>query len=211
MRFAKEGYVPAAVPALLGMLVLLWPGWTGLGLFLLLSSLLVLLFFRDPERYAPAVDGAIISPADGRVVYAGPHEGGHRMAPEACRRVSIFMSVTDVHVNRSPIAGTVREVVHRAGRFRAAFREDASEVNESSAMLIDAGDMRLVIVQIAGLLARRIVCRVEGGQRLERGQRFGLIMFGSRVDVFLPESVALRISTGEKVKAGHTVLAEAVG
>jgi phosphatidylserine decarboxylase len=162
-------------------------------------------FFRDPERTAPADDGLVISPADGRVV-AVVSEREDRFLNTLATRVSIFMSPLDVHVNRSPVAGTVRQVQHTAGKFRAAFSDKSSLDNERNAVVLESGGKRFLMVQIAGALARRIVCHVGPGDRLERGQRFGMIMFGSRVDVFLPPGVQPTVSKGERVRAGLSVL-----
>jgi phosphatidylserine decarboxylase len=162
-------------------------------------------FFRDPERTAPADDRAIISPADGRVV-AVVSEREDRFLNTQTTRVSIFMSPLDVHVNRSPVTGTVRQVQHTEGKFRAAFSDKSSLDNERNAVVLESGGKRYLMVQIAGALARRIVCHVGPGDRLERGQRFGMIMFGSRVDVFLPPGVQPTVSKGERVRAGLSVL-----
>ena len=162
-------------------------------------------FFRDPERTAPADDGLVISPADGRIV-AVVSEREDRFLNTQATRVSIFMSPLDVHVNRSPVAGTVRQVQHTEGKFRAAFSDKSSLDNERNAVVLESGGKRFLMVQIAGALARRIVCHVGPGDRLERGQRFGMIMFGSRVDVFLPPGVQPTVSKGERVRAGLSVL-----
>jgi phosphatidylserine decarboxylase len=162
-------------------------------------------FFRDPERAAPAGDGLVISPADGRVVAVVP-EREERYLHALATRVSIFMSPLDVHVNRSPVTGTVRQVQHTEGKFRAAFSDKSSLDNERNAVVLESGGKRFLMVQIAGALARRIVCHVAPGDRLERGQRFGMIMFGSRVDVFLPPGVQPTVSKGERVRAGLSVL-----
>jgi len=162
-------------------------------------------FFRDPERTAPPDDRAIISPADGRVV-AVVSEREDRFLNTQATRVSIFMSPLDVHVNRSPVTGTVRQVQHTEGKFRAAFSDKSSLDNERNAVVLESGGKRYLMVQIAGALARRIVCHVGPGDRLERGQRFGMIMFGSRVDVFLPPGVQPTVSKGERVRAGLSVL-----
>lgn len=208
MKFAKEGYVPAAVPALAGLIAGAAFGWQ-IGAALLVLALAVLLFFRDPERTPEGGESAIISPADGKVVHAGPIDKPDALAPEARQRVSIFMSPLDVHINRMPSAGTVEGLRYSPGRFDAAFKEKASDVNESNAMLVrtDSG-MDMVVVQIAGWLARRIICKVRRGDRLERGQRFGLIMFGSRVDVYLPATVSITTTVGQRVSAGRSVIAE---
>jgi phosphatidylserine decarboxylase len=162
-------------------------------------------FFRDPERTAPADDGLVISPADGRIV-AVVSEREERFLNTQATRVSIFMSPLDVHVNRSPVTGTVRQVQHTEGKFRAAFSDKSSLDNERNAVVLESGGKRFLMVQIAGALARRIVCHVGPGDRLERGQRFGMIMFGSRVDVFLPPGVQPTVSKGERVRAGLSVL-----
>ena len=162
-------------------------------------------FFRDPERVAPEDDRVVVSPADGRVVAIVP-EREDRFLNALATRVSIFMSPLDVHVNRSPVTGTVRQVQHTEGKFRAAFSDKSSLDNERNAVVLESGGKRFVLVQIAGALARRIVCHVGPGDRLERGQRFGMIMFGSRVDVFLPPGVQPTVSKGERVRAGTSVL-----
>ena len=162
-------------------------------------------FFRDPERTAPADEGLVISPADGRIV-AVVSEREDRFLNTQATRVSIFMSPLDVHVNRSPVTGTVRQVQHTEGKFRAAFSDKSSLDNERNAVVMESGGRRFLMVQIAGALARRIVCHVGPGDRLERGQRFGMIMFGSRVDVFLPPGVQPTVSKGERVRAGLSVL-----
>src|SRR5262245_60526720 len=154
-------------------------------------------FFRDPERHPPADPRAVVSPADGRVidlarVDATPHLG------TPATRVSIFMSPLDVHVNRSPIDGRIAVVEHTPGKFRAAFHDKASLDNERNAIVVDGQGHRLLVVQIAGALARRIVCRRGVGDRLSRGERYGLIMFGSRVDVYLPEDVEPAVAKGDR-------------
>ena len=164
-------------------------------------------FFRDPERTAPADDRAIISPADGRIV-AVVSEREDRFLNVQATRVSIFMSPLDVHVNRSPVTGALEKADHRSGQFGAAYRMDAGDINESNSLLLrTAAGAEVVVVQIAGWLARRIICRVRPPARLARGERFGLIMFGSRVDVYLPPEARLAVKVGETVRAGKTTLA----
>lgn len=193
------------------MAVLVWVafGWAA-ALVPAFLALAVLLFFRDPEREPHGDDASVIAPADGRVVAVEDLPAGHPLAAEAKRRIAIFMSPLDVHVNRSPVSAEVRAVEHRRGSFRAAYSSEASEVNESNAILLDSTDgLRMVVVQIAGWMARRIVCRVAEGSRLARGQRFGLIMFGSRVDVYLPDQVKATVVPGDRVRAGSSVIAQA--
>jgi phosphatidylserine decarboxylase len=170
-------------------------------LFLILA-LLVLNFFRDPERPIPTEEHAIVSPADGRVVQVvkESHEG----CP-VCR-VSIFMSPLDVHVNRSPIAGKVKEVNYRKGAFRVAMEEAASVENEQNVFTVEGEQGRIVVKQIAGILARRIVFWKRPGDSLARGERVGLIKFGSRVDVLMAPDVTLSIKVGDRVRAGSSIL-----
>jgi phosphatidylserine decarboxylase len=165
-----------------------------------------LYFFRDPERRAPADERLVVSPADGRVLNIGetaaPQLGGN------ATRISIFMSPLDVHVNRHPVSGTVEQVQHTAGKFRAAFADKASLDNERNALLVTSGARRYLVVQIAGAVARRIVCHARPGDPARRGERFGMIMFGSRVDLFLPRDVRPVVRPGDRVHAGSTVVAE---
>jgi phosphatidylserine decarboxylase len=166
-----------------------------------------LYFFRDPERTPPAGEHLVVSPADGRVLEVRA-EREERFLGAPATRVSIFMSPLDVHVNRSPVAGTVERVQHTAGKFHAAFADKASLDNERNAVVLESEGRRYLVIQIAGALARRIVCRRAPGDRLGRGERFGMIMFGSRVDLFLPPDVTPRVSKGDRVQAGRTVVAE---
>jgi phosphatidylserine decarboxylase len=207
LKFAREGYFPAAIPAVAGLLCLpLFGAFVGGGL--MVFALAVLLFFRDPKRRAPEDPRAIISPADGKVVGVGRREKGHHLAGDVMNRVSIFMSPLDVHINRMPVAGTVKDVEWSPGQFRAAYADDASEINESNALLVEAASgFRMVIVQIAGWLARRIICRAGPGDKLSRGEKFGLIMFGSRVDLYLPDDVTIKVRPGERVWSGTSVIA----
>lgn len=160
-------------------------------------------FFRDPNRVIPQEPGQIVSPADGLVTEAEWIEttSGNRL------RLSIFLNVFDVHVNRSPVSGTVQVVELRAGQFLNAMKPESVLHNEQTLVVIDAGGYTVSFKQIAGLLARRIVCNVKAGDRVERGQRVGLIKFGSRVDVLLPAEAELKIKTGSRVRGGSTVLA----
>lgn len=176
---------------------------------LALTSLPVLLaffflwFFRDPERRIPSGPGDIVSPADGIVTEAEWIEtaGGSRL------RISIFLNVFDVHVNRAPVAGTVKAVEYRQGGFLNAMKPESVVMNEQTLVVIDAGGYEVSYKQIAGLLARRIVCAVKAGDRLERGQRVGMIKFGSRTDVLIPADAELKVKTGTRVKGGSSILA----
>jgi phosphatidylserine decarboxylase len=171
--------------------------------FFFVLTILVLNFFRDPERPLPADPAAIVSPADGRVVQIAEEDAGGR----TLRRISIFMSPLDVHVNRAPAAGTVREVVYLKGRFHVASEERASSQNEQNIFTIETAAGPMVVKQIAGLVARRIVFWKRVGDRLQRGERVGLIKFGSRVDVLLDPAIELLIKVGDHVWAGSTTLA----
>jgi len=207
VKFAREGATVAGIAAVAAL---------GIGaifgaIAFVVSALLalgVLLFFRDPERIAPSDPSAVVSPADGRVVFAEAGAAPHRFAPGSTVKIAIFMSPLDVHVNRSPLDGTLEKVDHRSGSFGAAYRADAGDINESNSLLLrTAAGAEVVVVQIAGWLARRIICRVKPPVHLSRGERFGLIMFGSRVDVYLPPTARLAVRSGETVRAGQTILA----
>ena len=166
-------------------------------------ALFFLWFFRDPPRRIPTGEGILVSPADGKVTEAEWIEtpGGSRL------RLSIFLNVFDVHVNRSPVAGTVTQVNYKKGLFLNAMRADSNVLNESNTVVIEGEGYTLQVKQVAGLLARRIVCFVKSGDVIQRGQRFGLIKFGSRVDVLMPADAVLRVRTGDRVKGGSTILA----
>ena len=173
-----------------------------LAFFSLALALLVLNFFRDPERPIPQEPRAIVSPADGRVVQMTQEERGG----QPFQRLSIFMSPFDVHVNRAPIAGTVREVSYQKGSFRIASRESASLENEQNVFTVQGDQGEVVVKQIAGMLARRIVFWKRPGDALARGERVGLIKFGSRVDVLVAPDVEWRVKVGEHVRAGSSIL-----
>jgi phosphatidylserine decarboxylase len=202
MKIAKEGYpfiLPVAGLALLAFLV----GWAWIGWCFALIAFAFLGFFRDPERIVPQGEGLVVSPADGRVMATRDLRG------EGLRtRVSIFLSPLDVHINRSPVEGKVEEVRYQAGKFFAAYKEAASEANERNAVtVVDKQGRRFGAVQIAGVVARRIVCKTKEGDWLERGQRFGLIRFGSRVDLYLPDGTRVEVAEGQHVTGGETIIA----
>lgn len=204
-----EGYRFLAVFAVVTFgLFLVWEplGWLGVGL-----TVWCYYFFRDPRRAVPQGDGLIVSPADGVVSLiepaVPPAELG--MEPVALTRVSVFMSVFNCHVNRVPIAGRVLAVAYRPGRFFNASLDKASEDNERNGLCLELADGRqLAVVQIAGLVARRILCWTKEGESLRTGERFGLIRFGSRLDVYLPPGVAPVVAVGQTMVAGETVIAE---
>jgi phosphatidylserine decarboxylase len=180
-------------------------------LFVACASLLLfaftLYFFRDPEREIPADPAAIVSPADGKVVAVGEAKNAEGYGGPA-RSIAIFLSVWDVHVNRIPVDGKITRVEYRKGDFKRAYLSDASEHNEQTRILIENPRGRVLVKQIAGILARRIVCRVREGQGVTKGERFGMIKFGSRTELFLPPSVHLRVSVGDKVRGGETIIGE---
>lgn len=162
-------------------------------------------FFRDPERQVPQEPGLVVAPADGRVMIAGPTD--HRWAPPGeWTQITIFLSPMDVHMNRTPVAGRVTKIEYKRGKFLPAYNEGSND-NELNELWIDAHGRTVVVRQVVGILARRIVCRVVEGQELARGERIGLMKFGSRMDVFLPPDAELRVSVGEHTVAGETVLA----
>jgi phosphatidylserine decarboxylase len=162
-------------------------------------------FFRDPDRSVPQAPGLVVSPADGRVMFAGP-ANGPTAPPGAWQQVAIFLSPLDVHINRSPVAGQVTRISYQPGRFLPAYHQDAGE-NELNEVWVDADGTPVVFRQVVGILARRIVCRIAEGQRVARGERIGLMKFGSRMDVFVPPSAELRVQAGQQVVAGETVVA----
>jgi phosphatidylserine decarboxylase len=205
MRIAKEGYPLILTSGTLTALAFVI-GWRGAGIVLGLATLAITAFFRDPERNIPTGEGLVVSPADGRVVRIAAVASDSSIGDTPIR-VSIFLSPLDVHINRMPVAGRVEEVRYRGGRFVAAYKEEASERNEQNAVkVIDNDGRSLGVVQIAGVVARRIVCRVKPGDRLARGDRFGLIMFGSRTDIYLPKGCRVQVVEGQKVKGGETIL-----
>ena len=165
-------------------------------------------FFRDPDRRAPAgaSDAAVLAPADGRVLVAGPATA-EATPPGSWQQISIFLSPMDVHVNRLPVSGRVTRVSVTPGRFLPAYRHDAASVNERSEVWIDHCGQLIVVRQIVGVLARRVVCRVESGVEVRAGERFGIMKFGSRMDVFVPPSAAITAKVGDGVRGGETVIA----
>jgi len=168
-------------------------------------------FFRDPDRFTPTRDGLVISPADGvvQMIQDAVPPPEIEMGDQSLNRISIFMNVFDVHVNRTPIAGTISKLAYRPGKFLNASLDKASEFNErQSVRLTTAENVEIAFVQIAGLVARRIKCDIEEGQTLQTGERFGLIRFGSRVDVYLPKEVPALVAVGQRAIAGETVIAD---
>lgn len=198
----RDGYYYALALIVAGVLVgwFTRPAWAVLPWVL---AMFFLWFFRDPDRVIPSSPGALVSPADGKITHASVVTvDGAKFA-----RISIFLSVFDVHVNRSPIAGTVSEVRYQRGQFLNAMNQASAEQNEQNIVRVEGDGQTVVFKQIAGLLARRIVFNPKVGDRLERGQRVGLIKFGSRVDVLCDASAVLRVKVGDRVRGGASVLA----
>ena len=205
---AKEGWPYLAIAMIVAAVAAGFFGWWSLPFWL--AALFVLQFFRDPAREIPQGEGLVLCPADGRVLVVGKARDPY-LQREALK-VSIFMNVFNVHSNRSPVDGLVQNVTYTAGGFLNASLDKASSGNERNALHLrtDAG-VDVTCVQIAGLVARRILCYVKAGERLARGQRFGFIRFGSRLDVYVPAESRPRVAIGDKVKAGSTILAELPG
>jgi phosphatidylserine decarboxylase len=204
---AKEGIPFIAISGLLTMGLWTMGGvWSTylLGAFTLFTAW----FFRNPARKIPPGENLIVSPGDGTVV-AIESEFEHRYLKEQSVRISIFLNVFDVHINRMPVAGIVQDIVYKPGKFMMANQPEASSGNEQNALMLRRSDgMKILCVQIAGLVARRIVSWVVPGEQVEKGERFGLIRFGSRMDVYLPETSSIRVQVGSKVKGGSSILAE---
>ena len=202
---ARAGY-PLIFSAAFVTLIFALLGMTYLTLLGLVITFCFCGFFRDPDRAIPNQPGGIVSPADGKVILVSNvdrtsfYEGN-------CKKISIFMSVFNVHVNRIPFDGNVREVRYYPGKFFSANLDKASLQNEHNAVFLETENgQRLCVVQVAGLIARRIICKVQPGDDMVRGQRFGLICFGSRLDVYLPEDVEIKVAVGDKIKAGVSII-----
>lgn len=172
----------------------------------LIATFFITYFFRDPERYIPAQENAVVSPADGRVVKTEVVEE-NPFIDGACLKIGIFMSVFNVHVNRIPYSGKIEKTMYKPGKFFSASRDAASMQNEQQAVILESENgPKICFVQIAGLVARRIICRIQAGDSMIRGERFGMICFGSRLDVYLPADTSANVSKGDTVKAGQSIL-----
>jgi phosphatidylserine decarboxylase len=205
---SPEGYPFIGIFALVS-LFLFWL-WTPLGWIGTVLTIWCVLFFRDPPRVTPVRDGVVVAPADGLISMvtsaAPPRELG--LGDTLLPRVSIFMSVFNCHINRSPATGQIERIVYQPGKFINADLDKASVDNERNSLVIASGTARIAVVQIAGLVARRIVCFVREGQNVSAGERFGMIRFGSRLDVYLPEGVTPHVAVGQTAIAGETILAD---
>jgi len=204
---------PAGVPFIGGALLVALIAGAAIGWILAIPfvvlGLFFLFFFRDPERLPPTETGLVLSPADGRVIIAGSAlaDAAPPPGPEAWLQVSIFLSPMDVHVNRIPASGRVMKVLFSPGRFLPAYRHEAGGTNERSEIWIDHGGQTVVARQIVGMLARRVVCRARVGDEVRAGDRFGIMKFGSRMDIFLPLTATIKVSVGQTVRGGETVIA----
>lgn len=202
LPMVRDGYF-YALPLIAAAILIGWlthPAWA---IIPILLACFFLSFFRDPDRDIPQVPGAVVSPADGKVTEVAPVT----VANGRQTRISIFLNVFNVHVNRSPIAGVIREVRYQRGKFLNAMNEASADLNEQNIVTVDADGHTLVFKQIAGLLARRVVFNLKVGDRLERGQRIGLMKFSSRMDVILDSSARVNVKVGDHVKGGSTILA----
>jgi len=198
----KEGYFFGLPLLALGGAAFLLH-WYIAGTMLVLLALFVFSFFRDPDRVIPSEPGAVVSPADGRVVVVTEEENAGRPG----QRVSIFLAIWNVHVNRAPASGTIAKMDYRPGKFLAAMRERASFENEQNVFTLSTESGEMVFKQIAGLIARRVVSWKKAGEQVLRGERIGLVRFGSRVDVWLPKGAEILVKVGENVKGGSSVIA----
>jgi phosphatidylserine decarboxylase len=203
---AKEGYPFIAFSAFLSLICAIL-GLSLVTLCLVVISTFILMFFRDPERMVPAIERGVISPADGKIIVI-EKTNDERFSEHEMMKISIFMNVFNVHVNRIPFSGKVQQIQYVTGAFLAADSAKAHLNNEYCAVSIEtAGGQQLTMVQIAGLVARRIICRLERGDSVTVGERFGMIRFGSRLDLYLPTGSNPTVKVGDKVRAGETLLA----
>ncbi|MDA8421899.1 MAG: phosphatidylserine decarboxylase family protein [Nitrospiraceae bacterium] len=201
---ASEGW-PFIIPLAIVTALLFAFGWKNTAYVFLVLTLFVLFFFRDPERTVPAGKDLVVSPADGRVIVIKDIFEPTYLKQEV-KQISIFLSVFNVHVNRSPVGGTVELVKYNPGKFHVASVDKASLDNEQTAMVIDDGKHKILVKQIAGLIARRIVCYAKPGDAIRTGERYGLIRFGSRVDIFLPKDTELKVKLGDRIKGARDII-----
>lgn len=205
MKIAPEGYPYIAFFFLVTVLIFLISQIVAIVPFLLLCFMVF--FFRDPERSIPAGDNSYVSPADGKIILIQDVYEKEFLRGNAIE-ISIFMSPFDVHINRSPCKGVVEEIKYSKGKFYSAFKPEAERYNENISILLKTPGGLLLLRQVAGSIARRAICRVKKGETLEKGERFGIIKFSSRVDIYLPKETVIRVTLGQKVKAGETIIGE---
>jgi phosphatidylserine decarboxylase len=213
IRAGKIGFVrldPAGWPFISGALLLAVVAGAAMSSFLAVPFLILaaffLFFFRDPDRHVVAGDDAVLSPADGRVLVAGT-ANADSAPPGQWKQISVFLSPVDVHVNRMPVSGLVKRVIVTPGRFLPAYRSGAASANERTEIWIDHHGQTVVARQVVGVLARRVVCRVQPGAEVRAGDRFGIMKFGSRMDVFVPPTAEIGVKVGQTVRGGETVIA----
>lgn len=205
-RFAQEGYPFVIVFAVATVLTYIF-GSPWMALLLLCITIFVTFFFRDPERKIPEEEGVFVSPADGKVILIRDVYEKDYLKSDM-KKISIFISPFDVHVNRAPCDGSVSAVEYLPGKSMAAFKADASVKNKSIVMVIDGKEGKVLVRQVAGFIARRAVCKAKVGDVLKRGERYGIIKFGSRVDLYLPKDTKIKVKLGDKIKSGETVVGE---
>ena len=205
LKIHNEGWIYLVSAIILTIIVI--PFFVFIGIFFAILSIYIFYFFRDPNRIIP-LDDFIVSPADGTITYIGETNNPLDIENnnEVYTKVSIFLSIFDVHVNRMPIEGTIKEIKYIPGKFINATLDKSSEQNEKNIIKISNGNYDYFVVQIAGLIARRIVCNVNKNQDLKKGERIGIIKFGSRVDLYLPKSNKVLVSKGQKVIGGETII-----
>ena len=205
LKIHNEGWIYLVSAIILTIIVI--PFFVFIGIFFAILSIYIFYFFRDPNRIIP-LDDFIVSPADGTITYIGETNNPLDIENnnEVYTKVSIFLSIFDVHVNRMPIEGTIKEIKYIPGKFINATLDKSSEQNEKNIIKISDGTYNYFVVQIAGLIARRIVCNVNKNQDLKKGERIGIIKFGSRVDLYLPKSNKVLVSKGQKVIGGETII-----
>ncbi|MHB8882659.1 MAG: phosphatidylserine decarboxylase family protein [Thermodesulfovibrionales bacterium] len=206
IRFAPEGYPFIIVSGLASVATLAWPGLPYAVVPFSITAFM-LYFFRDPDRVIPEGKDVFVSPADGKIIVIRDVQED-RLLNAAVKQISIFMSPLNVHVNRAPCDAKVKSVRHNAGRFLAAYKDEASIRNENIEMVLETGSGDILVRQVAGFVARRAVCRVKEGDTLTRGQRYGIIKFSSRLDVYLPKDAIIKVKLGDSVRAGETLLAQ---
>ncbi len=206
LKFAPEGYPFISIAVAVTVAAFIFGGAWAAALPLALT-LFVAFFFRDPERQAPEGDNIFVSPADGQILQIQTVTE-EKFLKNKVKEISIFMSPLDVHVNRAPCAGVVESVVYTPGAFLSAFKPEASIRNENIAMLLKGSSGSILVRQVAGAVARRVVCRVKQGDALKKGERYGIIKFSSRLDIYLPENTEIKVQTGDSVRAGETVIGQ---
>lgn len=205
LPIAEPGY-PLIYAAAFATLIFALLEISALAILGLIATFFIIYFFRDPERYIPEMENAAVSPADGRVVQAEVVEE-NPFIDGTCLKIGIFMTIFNVHVNRVPCSGQVENSVYKPGKFLSASREAASTHNEQQAIILESEKgQKIGFVQIAGLIARRIICHIQPGDKVLRGARFGMVCFGSRLDIYLPADTSLNVAKGDKVKAGHSII-----